>query len=99
MLKLNLNTLLFQSIALSSNEGCFGAETASNEKAKGKKRKEKVGENKKIQTKANFENTWEMEAELGVETFLFVSVRAEEAKKLFLVPFFHWPQLSFFPVI
>lgn len=92
--------MLFQSIALSSNEGCFGAESASNEKAKKKEgRKKKAGENKKTQTKAKFENCWEMEVELGVETFLFVSFQAQKAIKLLLLPFFHWPQLSFFPVI
>lgn len=63
------------------------------------KKEEKAGENKKTQTKANFENSWEMEVELGFETFLFVSVQAEKAIKLLLVPSFHWPQLSFLPII
>lgn len=48
-----------------------------------KKRIEKAGENKKTQTKANFENRWEMEAELGGETFLFFCPCSEKAIKQF----------------
>lgn len=68
--------MLFQSIALSSNEECFGAESASNEKAWGGVKR--LTNTKRLKQRLT-EHTWEMEAELRVESFLFVSVQSEKA--------------------
>lgn len=59
-------------------------------KQRRKKRIEKAGENKKTQTKANFENRWEMEAELGGETFLsfFVPVQRRLSNSFLQLSFF-----------
>lgn len=70
--------MLFQSIALSSNEECFGAESASNEKAWGGGGVKRLTNTKRLKQRLT-EHTWEMEAELRVESFLFVSVQSEKA--------------------